>query len=147
MMYSIRYKVLNNFVGSGVSTKIVLIKCILDQIFFATQQDFLFLALCAYNQVKDLPLAITDIQESFWTTWIMDCSLWPFVNFFGFAFVPYTLQPTYMACISYFWQLYISGIASKSSNCDHEKLESVFNEIDLDQVRPFTSYTSFFLSF
>lgn len=112
----------------------------MDQIFFATQQDFLFLALCAYNQVKDLPIAIADIQDSFWTTWIMDCSLWPFVNFFGFAFVPYTLQPTYMACISYFWQLYISGIASKPSNCNREELINIFNEIDLDQV----SFSFFF---
>lgn len=127
-----RYKLLNTVVGSGVTTRIVLIKCLLDQIFFATQQDFLFLILCAYNQLGDLPLALQDIKESFVTTWIMDCSLWPLVNFFGFAFIPYTLQPTYMACVSYFWQLYISNIAAKGN---HEKLVELFNEIDLDQVR------------
>jgi hypothetical protein len=131
MMSCPRYKLLNNTVGSGVSTKIVLIKCVLDQIFFATQQDFLFLALCAYNQSGDLPLALKDIEESFVTTWIMDCSLWPLVNFFGFAFIPYTLQPTYMACVSYFWQLYISAAAAKDKQ---KKLLTLFNDIDLDQV-------------
>ncbi len=115
-----------------MSTRIVLIKCFLDQIFFATQQDFLFLALCAYNQVGDLPLAFEQIKESFITTWIMDCSLWPFINFFGFAFIPYTLQPTYMACVSYFWQLYISEMAANDTN--REQLLDIFNEIDLDQV-------------
>jgi hypothetical protein len=117
-----------------VSTRIVLIKCFLDQIFFATQQDFLFLALCAYNQSGDLPLALTEIKESFVTTWIMDCSLWPLVNFLGFIFVPCSLQPTYMATISYFWQLYISEAAAKESAVEHEKLVKLFNDIDLDNV-------------
>lgn len=129
-----RYKFLNYCVGSGVFTRIVLIKCFLDQIFFATQQDFLFLALCAYSQSGDISLALTDIKESFVTTWIMDCSLWPLVNFLGFIFVPCSLQPTYMATISYFWQLYISGAAAKERALEHDKLVKLFNDIDLDNV-------------
>mmetsp|Transcript_354 Transcript_354/g.648 ORF Transcript_354/g.648 Transcript_354/m.648 type:complete len:354 (-) Transcript_354:193-1254(-) len=126
------YKVLNNYIGSSGNTAVVLSKCLLDQIFFATQQDFLFLALCAYNEVGSLSQALTEIKDTFLTTWIMDCSLWPFINFFGFAFLPYTLQPTYMACMSYFWQLYISGVASKERSGEDSRLMSLFREIDLD---------------
>lgn len=129
-----RYKVLNHFVGSGNSTKTVLVKCFCDQIFFATQQDFLFLILCAYNQSGDLPLAIQDIKESFVTTWLMDCSLWPLVNFLGFVFVPCSIQPTYMALVTYLWQLYISGAAAKESAVERENLLKLFNQIDLDHV-------------
>jgi len=75
----------------------------------------------------------------------MDCSLWPFINFFGFAFIPCTLQPTYMACVSYFWQLYISGMASTSNDANHEHLLDIFHEIDIDQVCfPHLSFPPFF---
>ena len=98
--------------GSGVGTGIVLQKCLCDQLFFATQQDGLFLALCAYHHADKLPYAIEEVKRTFLTTWIADCSLWPVVNFFGFAFVPMKLQPTYMASIQFFWQVYLSSMAS-----------------------------------
>jgi hypothetical protein len=53
-----RYNFLNRIVGSSVATEIVLLKCAMDQLFFATQQDFLFLGICAYTDVKQLPEAI-----------------------------------------------------------------------------------------
>jgi hypothetical protein len=79
-------------------------------------------------------LALKEIKESFVTTWIMDCSLWPLVNFLGFIVVPCSLQPTYMACISYFWQLYIAAISLNEETADHESLLKIFNEIDLAKV-------------
>jgi len=103
--------------------------------FFATQQDFLFLALCAYSRSEQLPAAIEDVKENFLTTWIMDCSLWPLVNFVGFAFVPNSLQPSYMAFVQFFWQIYIStvGESEPSSQEDHELLK-LFQDIDADHV-------------
>jgi hypothetical protein len=112
-------------------------KCLLDQIFFATQQDFLFLALCAYNDVNQLPEVIKEVKRTFFSTWLADCSLWPLVNFVGFAYVPFQLQPTYMAAIQLFWQLYISTVASNESKQrrseDQRRLRKVFDEIDLDK--------------
>ena len=130
-----RYELLNRALGSGVSTHIVLAKCLLDQIFFATQQDILFLGLSAYSDTEVLSDAINEVKETFLTTWIVDCSLWPVVNFIGFAFVPYVLQPTYMAFVSYFWQLYLSATASNKETVltDHE-LETLFHTLDTDNV-------------
>jgi hypothetical protein len=60
-------------------------------------------------------------------------------NFVGFAFVPSTLQPTYMSSIQFFWQIYISSVAAgsglKPGSEDEEdrKLAELFNEIDADK--------------
>ena len=124
--------------GDGVSTRLVLAKCILDQLFFATQQDFFFLALCAYNNSAQFNSAIEEVKKTFLTTWLMDCSLWPLVNFVGFAAVPFKFQPTYMAFIQFFWQIYISSVASVSTACndvaEDNRLEGIFNAIDIDLV-------------
>jgi hypothetical protein len=130
-----RYSFLNKYVGSGVLTSTVLLKCLLDQIFFATQQDFMFLCLCAYSDTEVLSDALVEVRDTLLTTWIVDCSLWPVVNFVGFAFVPYTLQPTYMAFISYFWQLYLSASAAGDADELSEKeLETLFKALDTDNV-------------
>ena len=129
-----RYELLNKIVGIGATTNIVLLKCLLDQFFFATQQDFLFLIVCAYNNKAELPAAIEEVKKSFLTTWILDCSLWPLVNFVGFSFVPAVILPTYMACVSYFWQLYMSNTACEKIALDDESLRIMFNELDLDRV-------------
>lgn len=124
--------------GTGVGTDIVLKKCFCDQIFFATQQDGLFLALCAYDDSEKLPQAIEEVKKSFLTTWIADCAVWPLVNFFGFAFVPFKLQPTYMAGVQFFWQIYVSSIASENKGNkkdeDDVAIEEEFNHLDDDKV-------------
>jgi Ca2+-binding EF-hand superfamily protein len=132
------YTVLNKYVSSSNSTGIVLVKCLLDQIFFATQQDFLFLSLCAYNDSNLFEKALREVKNTFVNTWLYDCSVWPLVNFIGFSFVPFKLQPTYMACVQLGWQIFISSKASnnnKSSEISTEELiriELLFNEIDTD---------------
>lgn len=119
-----------------MGTPTVLLKCLLDQIFFATQQDALFLGLCAWSDSEVLAEAVQEVKDTFLTTWIVDCALWPVVNFVGFAFIPYIYQPTYMAFVSYFWQLYLSATAAGSTNdlSDHE-LEALFRVLDTDNVR------------
>jgi hypothetical protein len=147
-----RYKLLNKYIGQGVSTQIVLWKCLLDQIFFATQQDVFFLGLCAIDNFDKLQDAISEVHRTFLTTWIMDCSMWPLVNFVGFAAVPFKLQPTYMAIVQFFWQIYISSIASSGKQFANTnnlqvtgtsewstesdlRIEQLFNTIDIDKVR------------
>ena len=134
------YRLLNRFVGDQIRTGIVLTKCVLDQAFFATQQDGIFLALCAYQSAESYNEALAEVKRTFLTTWINDCSVWPLVNFVGFAFVPLTLQPTYMSTVQFFWQIYISSVASTggsfgNSNQESEQdhyLAQMFAEIDCD---------------
>jgi hypothetical protein len=131
------YKALNKYVGDSSATTIVLAKCALDQAFFATQQDGIFLALCALDSSESFAEALQEVKRTFLTTWINDCSVWPLVNFVGFAFVPMTLQPTYMSTVQFFWQIYISSVASGGGH-DLEETEQetflaqMFAEIDCD---------------
>lgn len=113
------YNTLSRIVGSGVSTYIVLGKCALDQIFFATQQDGIFLTLCAFQKTEHLEAVIAKVKKNFLTTWLNDCSIWPIVNFVGFAWVPSVLLPTYMSLVQLFWQIYVSSVAAGEDNeCD-----------------------------
>lgn len=138
---------MNRLVGNNVSTATVLIKCLLDQIFFATQQDLLFLGLCAYSQNDQLPMAVREVKKSFLKTWLMDCAMWPLVNFIGFSAIPLKLQPSYMAAVSLFWQVYISSVATNTEReiiCDVE-LQKIFDDIDIDQVKYIVKLTFFLL--
>ncbi len=138
---------MNRLVGNNVSTATVLIKCLLDQIFFATQQDLLFLGLCAYSQNDQLPMAVREVKKSFLKTWLMDCAMWPLVNFIGFSAIPLKLQPSYMAAVSLFWQVYISSVAANTEReiiCDVE-LQKIFDDIDIDQVKYIVKLTFFLL--
>ena len=138
---------MNKLVGNNVSTATVLIKCLLDQIFFATQQDLLFLGLCAYSQNDQLPMAVREVKKSFLKTWLMDCAMWPLVNFIGFSAIPLKLQPSYMAAVSLFWQVYISSVAANTEReiiCDVE-LQKIFDDTDIDQVKYIVKLTFFLL--
>jgi hypothetical protein len=46
-------------------------------------------------------------------------------------------QPTYMAAISFFWQLYVSSVSGdseKNESMSDAQLRVVFDEIDIDKV-------------
>jgi hypothetical protein len=107
-LMSIWYRMLDRAIGASTATPVLLSKCAVDQLFFATQGDALFIALCAYQDASDLPSAIVEVRKTFVTTWINDCAVWPLVNFLGFAALPTVLLPTYMAMMMLFWQLYMS---------------------------------------
>ncbi len=131
------YTVLNKYVSASNHTSIVLVKCFLDQMFFASQQDFLFLSLCAWNDSNLYEKALKEVKSSFLNTWLYDCSVWPLVNFIGFSFVPFKLQPTYMACVQLGWQIFVSSKASKNKKNDIsdeelKRIETLFKEIDTD---------------
>eukprot|EP01038_Epipyxis_sp_PR26KG_P008816 gene8816-11904_t len=123
------YNFLNRYIGSGVGTLTVLMKCILDQLCFATQQDGLFLGICAYNRDAHISTVWEELKHNFVTTWINDCALWPIVNFIGFSMVPCSLQPTYMSTIQFFWQIYISNVANSAEAEQCHKEVSHFDDI------------------
>mmetsp|Transcript_42180 Transcript_42180/g.98944 ORF Transcript_42180/g.98944 Transcript_42180/m.98944 type:complete len:464 (+) Transcript_42180:142-1533(+) len=128
------YNLLDRRVGVGGSTGIVLVKCGLDQMFFSTQQNGLFLGVCAYESSQKLEAAITEVKKEIFTTWLNDCAIWPIVTFFGFAAVPVKLLPTYMASVQFFWQLYLSSVAAGGDNdpLSEAALARVFKHIDTD---------------
>lgn len=50
--------------------------------------------------------------------------MWPLVNFVGFAWIPYKLQPTFMSIAQFFWQIYISSMASNEVSNESPDSES-----------------------
>jgi hypothetical protein len=52
---------------------------------------------------------------------INDCAVWPLINFVGFAYVPTILQPTYMSCVQFFWQTYVSSVACSNKLAAEEE--------------------------
>jgi hypothetical protein len=117
-LMTVWYNMLDRFIGTSGASRIVLAKCAADQLFFATQGDGLFLALCASLDKEDLPHAIHEVKLNFLTTWLNDCAVWPLVNFIGFWRVPTTLIPTYMASMQLLWQLYLSMSQQKNAQVE-----------------------------
>ena len=113
-LMTVWYNILDRYIGTSVASSVVLAKCAADQLFFATQGDGLFLAMCAGLDSKDLPHAIREVKLNFVTTWLNDCAVWPLVNFIGFWQVPTKLVPTYMASMQLLWQLYLSMAQQKA---------------------------------
>ena len=48
--------------------------------------------------------------------------------------VPSGLQPTYMAFVQFFWQLYLSSSEEEFKDANDGELQKIFNEIDSDRV-------------
>lgn len=97
---SVWYRALDRLAGGGACTHILLAKCALDQLLFATQGDVLFPALAAYQGAEDVSDAACEVCCTFVTTWINDCAVWPLVNSVGFAAPPTALLPTHMAAMA-----------------------------------------------
>jgi hypothetical protein len=129
ILMSLWYSCLTKVVGTSVRTPIVLLKCLLDQIFFSTQQNGIFLGLCAMQDTEQLTAAIEATRVTFLTTWINDCAVWPLINFVGFAYVPTILQPTYMSCVQFFWQTYVSSVA-----CGNKQVEPLEQIQTVEQI-------------
>jgi hypothetical protein len=53
ILMSYWYRFLSLAVGASVTTEVVLLKCAFDQAIFATQQDGIFLGLCAFESYHD----------------------------------------------------------------------------------------------
>ena len=101
----------------------------------------MFLGLSAYIDADAWPEAVQEVKDTFLTTWIVDCALWPVVNFIGFAFIPYTIQPTYMAVISFFWQQYLSSTGKSGTKFTEKELETLFSVLDVHKVSSIYVYS------
>lgn len=148
-LMTVWYNALDRWIGVGGRSEIVLAKCAADQLFFATQGDSLFLALCACFDSKDLPEAVREVKRNFLTIWLNDLAVWPLVNSVGFWAVPTQLLPTYMAVMQLLWQLYLSStqqevvapsaelesvidVQAVLARMDDKHLDLIFSEFDVD---------------
>mmetsp|Transcript_9052 Transcript_9052/g.9098 ORF Transcript_9052/g.9098 Transcript_9052/m.9098 type:complete len:388 (+) Transcript_9052:239-1402(+) len=124
------FRFLNQYVGKGHGTTLVLTKCLYDQVFFATQEDLLFIGMCVWSDPSLFPVAMAEVKRSFLPTWLLDCWMWPVLNFISYAWVPVYLQPTYTAMVQFTWQLYVALVASRDH--DDDVLHALFCAIDTD---------------
>jgi hypothetical protein len=116
------YALLDLSVGSSLTCKNVIIRKVLaDQFIFAPAAIityFLFNSIRAHGiSFNDDDDGISDfknkMKDSFWSTYLIDCSLWPGVNFINFRYVPLYLRPSFVGIAQIGWQTYVAYVANK----------------------------------
>ena len=70
------------------------------------------------------------VSTSFLKTLLADCTLWPFVNFVNFRFIPISYRPSFVAMAQLLWQTYLSTVShSNESNTDDTPAENDSNRV------------------
>lgn len=119
MCLHVWYRIIDRVFGSTMkSKKTVILKCIADQVVYAPFSIALFLTFASVKQggtIADIAQRTEDkMTQSFLSTWIADCTLWPFANFISFSFVPLNYRPTFVGITQLLWQSYMSTVANSS---------------------------------
>lgn len=122
------YRILDRVFGSAMQTKrVVILKCIADQVIYAPFSIAVFFSFASAKQggsVADvLQRTENKLSESFRSTWIADCTLWPFANFVNFSFIPINYRPTFCGITQLLWQSYMSTVANSSIQA-HKEIEN-----------------------
>lgn len=125
MCLHVWYRIIDRVFGAAMkSKKSVILKCIADQVVYAPFSIAVFLSFASVKQggsLADITQRTENkMSESFVTTWIADCTLWPFANFVNFSFVPLNYRPTFVGITQLVWQSYMSTVANTSIQ-DHKE--------------------------
>jgi protein Mpv17 len=123
------YRALDRMFGSSAmqTKKRVVLKCIADQLIFAPFSIAVFFSFASAKQGGSLAdiyqRTENKMSQSFTSTWIADCTLWPFANFINFSYVPLPYRPTFTGITQLIWQSYMSTVANSSIQA-HKEIEN-----------------------
>lgn len=115
------FYLLDKVVGASMtSTSSVLLKMLADQVFyapFAIISFFSFAALRTSSNLNDIYEAFTRrMENSFFSTYLADCRLWPLANYINFRWVPRIYRPSFSAVVQLLWQTYMSFITDVNNS-------------------------------
>jgi len=121
------YRSLDVVFGSAMkSVKMVVYKCMADQLVYAPFSIAIFFSYASINKggsIREMFDTMTKkSSESFFETWAADCMIWPWVNFLNFRFVPIYLRPTFIGMAQVMWQTYLSTVGHKECAIDIESI-------------------------
>ncbi|CAM9471059.1 unnamed protein product, partial [Scytosiphon promiscuus] len=113
------YRVLDRYIGSD-RTRIqqVLKKCVVDQMVYAPFSITSFVGYAAVlnggGPSKVLGDTKRNLEETFWSTWLMDWKVWPAANLVMFRFIPSSYRPSFASVVQVAWQAYMSSVSYDS---------------------------------
>ena len=122
------YRIIDRVFGAAMASKrTVILKCIADQLVYAPFSIGVFLSFASAKQggsLADISQRTENkMSQSFVSTWMADCTLWPFANFVNFSFVPINYRPTFAGITQLIWQSYMSTVANSSIQ-SHKEIEN-----------------------
>eukprot|EP01038_Epipyxis_sp_PR26KG_P011342 gene11342-15207_t len=120
------YKSLDRVVGSKLNANAAVIcKVIADQVIYA---PFAIVAFFSYgcitnNNTHGKAIAVHNrivdkLRNSFLTTYLADCTMWPMVNAITFKFIPLVYRPSFVGIAQIIWQTYMSCVSHSHSNTE-----------------------------
>ena len=111
------YRFLDRFFSSNMrNLKVVVAKCAADQIVYAPFSIIVYFGFVSFQQFKDTKHSIANftlkMKNSFITTWIADCAVWPIANLMNFSIIPLNYRPSFVGIVQLFWLTYLSWVAN-----------------------------------
>lgn len=111
------YRILElSFGASMKNRKVVILKCVADQICYAPFSIcvfFSFVGVRAGGTVLEINERIySKISTLFVSTWVADCTLWPIVNAVNFSLIPLNYRPTFVGIAQLTWMTYLAFVGN-----------------------------------
>lgn len=117
---TVYYRYLERFFGSATNHSTVLKKALTDQVIYAPFCIFMFFGNAAttkmeLNNMEFKSTFIDLMKNKFMSTFLSDCSFWPFVNLVNFKYIPFHFRPAFISFCQYIWQVYMSYVSFEKS--------------------------------
>jgi len=106
----------------------LLAKVFLDQTCFAPVGLSAFYIGLTAMEGKDLDGIYKEWREKFPNTWAMGATCWPIIQAVNFKYVPASLRTVFVACCSFFWNIFLSAV--KHGGHNFNLVNKVFNKDD-----------------
>lgn len=126
------------FGNSMTSRKVVALKMIVDQVFYAPFSIAVF--FCYASMIAPLDRSknndadegdtsasaisritatfTTKMYTSFMSVFIADCCVWPFINYINFSHISRNFRPTFVGVAQLVWQTFVSSVGHSSKSPD-----------------------------
>jgi len=99
----------------GQTSKQVLKKVVVDQVFLAPTMLSLFLFYLGAIEHKSVDGGIEKWKKDIGPGLQGNYVLWPAANFVGYKYVPVAHRVAYVAAVSFFWSIYLSYVSHRNS--------------------------------
>jgi protein Mpv17 len=112
----------------------VLKKALMDQILYAPFSIAVFFSYASYLDVGEFGgLHFQNkMNDALFTTWLADCTFWPFVNVANFRYIPLNYRPTFIGIAQLLWQIYLSSVGHKRKSSPHDDGEKERGSVQID---------------
>ena len=83
-------------------------KVLADQLVFSSGYTLFLITATGFMTGKDMVAIAHIIQSSFWKIYLIDCLIWPPLQFINFTYIKKEYQPIYVNVLNIFWNTFLS---------------------------------------